>query len=357
MLIRLSEIMMNKKTEIIRPGILNREIVITDGLPGNGKSLFGASILPSLERVEIYSYSEVLESICALNFLEKLDDHSSSEMIKLFLDRKLYEHMMSRKVNFRPSDLTSIFNYPDSEKYIKRLFEAGDSKIPDLVEVQRPILNIQTHNILPFSKPIWSAFGEKLTMLEIVRHPAFMFNQIFTSAVGDLVGNIRNWTVQINTKYGPMPFNYLGMEDVFFNSNQFERTVLFINSMMQKAEEFKLENKSTLSKLFTIPFEEFTLSPDKYIDEICKLLGTKKTKYLDDQCSKANIPRTKVTDMPDMEVYKQCGGWSENITQYSDREEIDMRVDIVRKNTSKEIFDIFIDDCKFYEDKYWTPSA
>jgi len=298
----------------------------------------------------------MLESFCALNFLGKLDDHTSSEMIKLVLDRKIYDHMMSRKVNFRPSDSSSIFNYPDSEKYINRLFEDGDESVIPKIKNERPILNVQTHNILAFSKPLWNAFGDKLTMLEIVRHPVYMFNQIYTSAISDLIGNIRNWTLQINSNFGIFPFNYLGFEDKFSEANNYEKTIIFITSMIEMTESFKQQNKKLLNNLITISFEQFVLRPHGYIDEICSMLNTKKTKYLAKELERANVPRKKVTSVPDIDVYKKCGGWSEGIKDFSDRQEVDMRMEIIKNNVSSEIFSIFEDCCQKYEETYWKPN-
>jgi hypothetical protein len=346
---------MNKKVSIIRGEILLEKLVIIDGLPGNGKSLFGMSILPALERVELYSYSEMLESICALNYLNKMDIDTASEMVKLIVDRKLYDHMMSRKVNFRPTDLSSIFNYPNPQKYINRLFEEGDASIVAKVNKLNPILNIQTHNILPFSKPIWKGLANKVFLLEIVRHPAFMFKQIYTSVAGDLVNNVRNWTLQIDSEYGIFPFNVYGHEELFANANQHERAVIFMHDLHERSTLFKSKNKEIMTNYMCISFEKFVINPTPFIDKLCSWLDTKPTDAIDEVFSKAGIPRSKVTDMPDMEVYKVCGGWSRSIDNYSDRDEVDMRISMVKENVSPDIFDMFMFLCKDYEDKVWKP--
>ena len=109
------------------------KIIFVDGLPGNGKTLF-SQILPSFEKVEKLSYTEELEHVCALYFLGEISINTAAVLIKNFADSRLYNLMMSRTINFRPSDLSSVFNYPDPKKYIMRLYNAGNETIPDLIK-------------------------------------------------------------------------------------------------------------------------------------------------------------------------------------------------------------------------------
>jgi hypothetical protein len=346
---------MDKELKIVRENSLVEKIVIVDGLPGNGKSLFGMSVLPALERVEIYSYSEVLESICALHFLKKLDLETASSLVQLFTDLKLSDHMSSRKVNFKPTDLTSIFYYPKPSKYLERLFQKGDKDIPNKIKIENPILNIQTHNILAFSKPIWKGLKDKVYFLEIVRHPAFMFKQIFSSAMGDLINNVRNWTVHVKFNKGVFPFYICGYEDLFSNSNQYERTVLFMYNYHQKVKSYKNQNNKIINNIITISFEKFVLSPQSHIQELCIWLNTKVTDEMDNVLQKANVPRNRIADVPDLDVYKECGGWSKSIEDFTDRDEIDMRIDTVKKNVNPKTFNLFKSLCDEYEENIWKP--
>ena len=84
------------------------EVLIVDGLPGCGKTLF-TSIFSSLKRIEIQQYSTTLENLCALNYLNKISKDGLVSMIKIELDLLIYETMMSRNTNFRFDDLSSAW--------------------------------------------------------------------------------------------------------------------------------------------------------------------------------------------------------------------------------------------------------
>ena len=62
---------MNKEINIIREKSLVEKIVIVDGLPGNGKTLF-SSIIPSFTNVELLSYSDEIEAVCEFYHLNKI---------------------------------------------------------------------------------------------------------------------------------------------------------------------------------------------------------------------------------------------------------------------------------------------
>ena len=125
--------------KVVRKDNLAKNIIIVDGLPGCGKTLF-SSIISSLDRVEILSYAFEIEFICRLYYLGKMKEDASIAMVNNLIDQKLYNLMMGRDVNFRFSDLSSVFNYPKPLKYFKRIFQEGDLVVPDRIEKTKPII-------------------------------------------------------------------------------------------------------------------------------------------------------------------------------------------------------------------------
>ncbi|MBT6226059.1 MAG: hypothetical protein HOI47_05305, partial [Candidatus Scalindua sp.] len=115
--------------KVVRDSQLLESLVLVDGQAGCGKTLFTA-IVAAMGRVELLNYSPELENICALRYLGKIQDDAAEAMIQIQADLILYETMMSRRTNFRPSDLSSTFRDVDFLKYVKRLFSKGDEVIP-----------------------------------------------------------------------------------------------------------------------------------------------------------------------------------------------------------------------------------
>lgn len=115
------------KVQTCRKKYLAEKIVFVDGLPGCGKTLM-SPIIGSLERVELLTYAYEIEYLCSTYYLEKLSSDAAVTLIRLLTDLKLYNLMMSREINFRPSDLSSVFRDHTPIRYIERLFKPGDEK-------------------------------------------------------------------------------------------------------------------------------------------------------------------------------------------------------------------------------------
>ena len=130
---------------VIRNDILLEQLVLVDGQGGCGKTLLTA-IVAAMERVELLNYSPELENICALKYLNKITDDAAETMIRIQMDLLIYETMMSRRINFRPSDLSSAFRDIDFLSYLKRLFSKGDEIIPERIKKEKPILHFATHH-------------------------------------------------------------------------------------------------------------------------------------------------------------------------------------------------------------------
>ena len=216
---------------------LAERIVFVDGLPGCGKTLF-SPIVASLDRVELLTYAYEIEYYCSLKFLNKLSSDAAQTLIKMKTDLQLYNLMMGREVNFRPTDLSSALCDHDPTRYFKRLFQPGDDAIPDVVKRENPILNLTTHQLLAFSEPIWQALGKRCVFVEIVRHPLYMVRQQTLNMVR-LLGDVRHFMINIEYQNQDIPFYVNGWEELFVNSTPMEKTVHTIDQLTEKTENTK----------------------------------------------------------------------------------------------------------------------
>ena len=302
--------------KISRNKLLIPKLILVDGLPGNGKTLF-SSIIPSFTNVELLSYSDEIEAVCEFYHLNKMSLDVAVPMLRMMADLRLYNQSMGRNVNFRAEDLSSAFKYPDKKEYINRLFMAGDEHIIPVIEENKPILHLATHNKLGFSEPLWEAFSEKLYFIEILRHPAYMLKQISSSLMDDLIGNVRNWSTQFEYNGQSVPYFSNGWEEEFLFLNPIEKAIRFIDIYLNKVKQFKQRNSKYLHQVLTIPFEPFVLKPNQYIIKMLNFLSVEKTDLTEKVLMKQKVPRNKVADGIDLEIYKRCG-WTkpiENLTE------------------------------------------
>jgi len=327
----------NKEIKLIRQKQLTEKIVIVDGQPGCGKTML-SPIITTFQRVELLSYAFEVEFICRLFHLNKIDSDAAIAMVRMLVDHKLYQTMMGRDTNFRYTDLSSVFNDANPWRYFKRIFQKGDMIIPDQIKIERPILNITTHDLLSKSEPILSGLGDVALLVEVVRHPLYMVKQQQLN-MERLVDNARD--IQINIEYEgkQLPFFAQGWEELFIKSNTMEQAVFCIEKTTiatnKKRKIWKEKNKDSI---ITIPFEKFVLDPWLYLKEIEEKLETKIGSKTNKMLRKQNVPRKVIADGPPFEIYKRCG-WEPPMGG-SEEDELTKRRDMVAKSSSSEALEV-----------------
>lgn len=336
----------------IRKGHFTEKIVFVDGLWGCGKTML-SPIVAAFDRVELLTYSYVIEFMCALRFLDKISNDGAETMVRMMTDLQLYNTMMSREINFRPTDLSSALNDSQPQKYIQRLFQKGDEKIPNIIATERPILNLTTHHLLGFSSPIFSALDKRVAFIEVVRHPLYMIKQIALN-MEKLIGDIRSFTIYYSYKGKELPFYASQWEDLFLSSNYMDKAIYYINELTKKTEIEKVKlNQNHAEQVLTIPFESFVVEPNLFIPKIEILLETTITTFTHDMMDKQKVPRRKYSDGIDLEIYKRCG-WEPSKSDSNEIEEFQYRWKFAEQFSSGEALMVLHRLCSDYENKYMT---
>ena len=336
--------------KIIRSDHLAEKIVFVDGLWGCGKTML-SPIISALDRVELLTYTYEIEYICSLFFLKKISNDGAETMIRMLTDLQLYNSMMSREINFRPSDISSVFNYSQPQKYFERILQKGDENIIDEISKKKPILNFATHNLLGFSEPIFSALKNRVVFIEVVRHPLYMIKQIALN-MEKLISDIRDFTICFSYQKKQMPYYLLGWEDLYLNSNYMDKAIHYIDRLSRITESKKLVlNKKYSDQIITIPFEKFVLEPQLFIPNIEQILNTKKNQFTNEMLKKQKVPREKYSGGIDLEIYKRCG-WEPSNSVFSENDEFQYRREFVAKSATSNAMNILDKLCADYEIKY-----
>ena len=336
--------------KIIRNGHLAEKVVFVDGLWGSGKTML-SPIIAALDRVELLTYTYEIEYICSLYFLKKISNDGAETMVRMLTDLQLYNSMMSREINFRPNDLSSVFNDSQPQKYFERLLQKGDDNIIAEIANKRPILNFATHNLLGFSEPIFSALKNRVVFIEVVRHPLYMIKQIALN-MEELISNIRDFTICYSYQKKQLPYYLLGWEDLYLNSNYMDKAIHYIDRLSRITEsKKKVLNKKYSDQIITIPFEKFVIEPQLFIPRIEQLLDTKTTEFTIEMLKKQKVPREKYSEGIDLEIYKRCG-WKPSNSAFSENDEFQYRREFVAQSATSSAMKILDNLCADYENKY-----
>lgn len=331
------------------PHILEK-VVFVGGHPGCGKTLL-TPIIGSLDRVEIQKFNYTVEHICSLYALGNVDQDVSSVMIRMLTDLDIYNMMMSRETNFRFKDLSSIFKNPKPWRYIRRLFTPGDDETLIRIKKEKPILQITTHNLLVISPPLFNALGNRLRIINMVRHPLYMVKQWYCYI--DLYGkDPRDFTIWFDYKGKTLPFFARGWEEKYLNSNSMDRVIYSIDHL-SRLEELVAESLTSeqRSQLLLIPFEQFVLDPWPYMKRMETLLGTKVTSATLRELKKQKVPRKMIADGIVRPIYKKYG-WQPPEKGANEKLELEKRREFAAQYASAEGMNLLDKISTAYETKY-----
>ena len=339
---------------VTRDEILLENLVLVDGQAGCGKTLFTA-IVAAMDRVELLNYSPELENICALKYLGKIDDDTAETMIRIQMDLVLYETMMSRRTNFRPTDLSSAFRDVDFLTYVKRLFSRGDELVPKRIKEEKPILHFATHNLLAYSESIFKALGRRVVLIEVVRHPLYMLIQHTLNHINfsSPSGTARQFHLFIKHKGKQLPSCHFEQEELYLRSNPVERAIYEMHKISDLTESFKDKFSASYGgQIVTIPFERFVFDPWPYMRRLEELLATKMTSKTCKVMKKQNVPREKISDGIPLNIYKRCG-WEPPGKELNEQQELDKRRQYaIDQGANKGAMDVLDRICLEYKEKY-----
>jgi len=312
-----------RPVRVVREPRLVERVVFVGGHPGCGKTMM-TPIVGSLARVEVQRFNYALEHLCGLALLGKLDEASASALIRMQCDIDLYNGMMSRETNFRPSDLSSVFRNPGTWRYLRRLFGPGDAVVLERIRSEKPILHMTLHNCLFISPPLFKALGPALRILEVVRHPLYMIKQwhLYIERYGT---DVREFTLWFEAQGRSLPFFAHGWEDLYLASNPMDRVIYSIRHLSQSAEHaLRILSDSQRGQVLRIPFERFVLDPWPYLKQLEVLLGTQATPLTRRELRRQRVPRKRIADGIPLPIYK-LNGWEASSKGDDEREALRRR--------------------------------
>jgi hypothetical protein len=325
-------------------------VLFVDGMSGSGKIVL-LSALQSLERVENHRMEHIYEYLCTLYYLGRIKEDAAISLIRLYTDLHCYNNMISREVNMRPSDLSSVLNGPKKDLYLSRLKGGENEDAFKRIKEESPILHIMTHENLGMADPLFTALGERCSLIRIVRHPLFVLTSWY-AYMDKYAIDPQDFTVCFEYKEKDAPWFTIGWEETFFKSNRMDRSIRTVKFLIEHANNNipKLREKG-YNRFLLIPFEKFVIEPWEYIGKIETLLNTTRTSITKKVLSEQNIPRKISTDIPDGKIISRYGyeKMKKNATEES---EVLKQWDFIKKEASAECIAIMEELSNDYENTF-----
>ena len=326
------------------------QVVFLDGLTGTGKTML-APILSTFSRVEIQRIEHIYEHICALRYLNRIEQDAAIEMVQMYLDLACYNVMIGRESNFRWKDLSGVMSNPGGWNYVRRLFQPDGDPVMERINQSQPILQIVSHQILGIADTLFAALGDRLTVVEMVRHPLYLL-QHWYSYIDRHGTDPRDFTIWLSHNGAHLPWFSSGWEDQYLNSNKMDRVIYTIDRLTQLAENTHNTLGETYPRqVLVIPFERFVVGPSAYLEQIGNILGTTTTKSTARALRKQKVPRRLTSAGRDSQIYRRYD-WSPPSEDSSETTELEKCWDYAAGEATKDGMEVLERMCTSYEKRY-----
>jgi hypothetical protein len=280
------------KREICEYKLLKSEIVFVDGLTRVGKSMLN-TIIASLEKVSHPQFIEPLEQLLPMYKTGHIDRNATSAFLRLYLNEKFYNYSLSRNLNFRYDDLTSVHNSTSSTDFFKNLSLSDGDEIIDNLENDNIIHQYQTHDILTHYE-LFSGLNIEVQIIELLRNPIDTIYSWYDRGWGNRFDNedARSFTSLFKYENKTLPHYAIGYEDEYFTLNEMEKCVFLHNILLKRSlEEYRKLTDNQKNNILLIKYEDILEEPNKEIDKICTFLQTTKSECTEKAFKNARVPR------------------------------------------------------------------
>jgi len=280
------------KLNLVRNNTFDNQIVIVDGQGRSGKNLISIS-LTAIKKMEKMRLDSFMDYIPRLYYLKKLSPDAAVVCLKLLADQAYYYSSISRDVNFRPADYSSVTKQAFKFKYIKRLFQNADEDAVQRLKIEKPILQEMTHDAIGMADIFFEAFGDRLKFIHVLRDPVGNIFEQNKRGFGERYGvDPRELQLSFEYKNLDIPIQAIDYEQLWIDGSPLEKLLINVNAMYRKNYKgYASLDKKYKDKVLLVDFDKFILDPYPYLSDIEIFLEENFTRKIKGILRRENCPR------------------------------------------------------------------
>jgi hypothetical protein len=319
------------------------EIVLLDGLTGTGKTML-MRIMDTYANVAPPRFDYQLEQICIGISELKIERRAGIQLLQLLIDQRQYDLTLSRELNFRPSDLSSILKSSKRNQYLARLLKSDASKNADILKHGKEKLFLVVHQLLETSAVLDDLPNKSIKRVLATRHPFYLFDH-WASYVNMHGAIPRDFTVTVNNDL-QIPWFIKENPEKFFSHSAEDKAAIAISELTFRQQKYFMDHDDIL----VVDFEKFVLSPESYVRKLDNLIGTK-PKKIAKVLKRQKLPREHINDSVQMAIYKRYRSGLLT-TSHSHKNDYAMLRNRISASVSKSHFLLLEEAANMYEEEF-----
>ena len=230
-------------------------------------------------------------------------------------------------------------------KYIYRLLISDQDNVGNFITNNNVALNIMSHMVAAVSSPLFEAYGDRLKLVEMVRHPMYMVRHWY-SYLGRF-DDEKEFTISFSYKGEKLPWYSAEWKDKYLNLSLMDRCLASISYMYSRTFDVLDAMGNKDQSVLIIPFEEFVIRPNDVLNRLEIFLGRKCGRDVKRTLKKQKVPRRKILDGKGYSAY----GWRPGV-ENSEKKEYVEQLKWIKKEGSTNCVQSFLDLVYLYDTRW-----
>ena len=245
----------------------HKKNLIISGFHCSGKSLL-LSLLPAVSNLDLINKNPLISNVVSLYYLKKLSFESAKFLIISILNNETYSTFKGRKINLKPSDETSLWNYSDIDKYFNRIFYPNKKNMKNKFSV------FDAHDVLFFYKFWEKVINFKLINLE--RNPVDIIYDMYMRNFYSYRKNSYYQITLLKEQNTLIPFYAFFDKKYFLDLNRLEKIIFITLKKLKKQEDvYKNISPSKKKNILRLNFELLKKTPEAGLKTVSVFLKSK----------------------------------------------------------------------------------
>ena len=289
---------LNKMITWGSPSLLPKKLVFIDGVTRSGKSMLGP-VVSSFTKTYPWQYQTILDRLLPVYKHKSIDHSLLTSMLNHYFNKNIYCLNISREINLRKNDFSSVVYDKDYKKYLNNLKINDGNQIIEKIKKKNFNLVYQTHDLLSMASEL-NKLNLPYKLIYIYRHPIdniFSFFKRYDPRVNFQssynIDDPRLYSMMIKYNKQLLPWYALNQEKKFLKLSFFEKVILYyLFSIKNSVKSYKRLNKIQKNKVLLIQFDSFATNINHEIKRIKKFLDVKTTSHTKKVLKRNNLPRS-----------------------------------------------------------------
>lgn len=265
---------------------ITKNFILIDGISRTGKLLLG-SLICSFDRMESLEFGENFEHLLPAVKFKKVNKRFAKAFLHNYLNQLIYNKFISRNVNFRLNDRTSIEQSRNPKIYYKRLKNLDGDIVLGRIQKEEPIIPIVTHDLC-VNLDTLKILNFNFKMIEILRSPIEIVYSWYKRGLGRRYGkDKRIFTLLIEKKKIIYPWYNALIKKNLDKENEIEKCITIVETLVKNSVSKLRKSKS---KIFVTTYDLITQDTRNEIEKISLFLNTKTNNQTYKFIKKENCP-------------------------------------------------------------------